>query len=108
MFGSARRVPLALAAATSANARVSGAMPIAAITTSHSIVNSLPAMGSGRRRPDWSGAPRAIFVQRRPRTDPASSADHLARCGQEGELHALALRVVDLGPWAGISSRPRR
>ena len=64
--GSATSVPLRSVETVSAKARVSGAMPIAARTTSQSMVNSLPAIGSGRRRPEASGAPSAIFVQRSP------------------------------------------
>ncbi len=38
----------------------SGPCPMASRTRSHSIVNSVPGTGSGRRRPEASGAPMRI------------------------------------------------
>ena len=99
VVGSARRVPFALAAATGRRTRACRAPCRSPRSRRRSpMVNSLPGIGSGRRRPDASGAPRAIFVQRRPRTAPGVVADDLGGRDEEGELHALALRVVDLGP----------
>ncbi len=75
---------------------VSGAMPIAAMTTSQAISNSLPGMGSGRRRPDASGSPSAMRLQRRPLTRPSASPSDLDRRGLEAEPDALLLGVVGL------------
>ena len=70
--GSAWMVPFAAVASREANA-ASGCSPAAAITTSQSVTNSLPGTGSGRRRPDASGAPSSVRTQRSPRTRPCSS-----------------------------------
>ena len=51
----------------------SGPWPMARSTRSHGIVNSVPGAGSGRRRPEASGAPSAIRMNSTPVTLLASS-----------------------------------
>ena len=93
---SATSVPPASVASCAPNALVSGRMPIAAMITSQAITNSLPGIGSGRRRPEASG-----LAERHPRAAQAAHravlvAEDLGRRDLEAEGHALALGVVGL------------
>ena len=49
-------------------------VPMAKTTLSVSISNSLPATGTGRRRPESSGSPSSIRMQRMARTLPLPSS----------------------------------
>ncbi len=94
--GSATRRPRGLVASPPAKALVSAVIPIALTMISHGSVNSLPGMGSGLRRPEASGAPSAIRVQRSPLTAPFSSPSDLGRGDLEAEHDAFLLGVVGL------------
>ncbi len=50
-----------------------GPVPTATIATSSGISNSEPSTGTGRRRPESSGSPSAMRMQRAPRSQPFSS-----------------------------------
>ena len=71
--GSAWIVPFAAVSSRGARVAASGLSPIAAITISQAITNSLPGTGSGRRRPEASGAPSSVRTQRSPLTRPCPS-----------------------------------
>ena len=50
-----------------------GRVPRAMMTVSHSMINSLPAFATGRRRPDSSGSPSSISMHSSPQAEPFSS-----------------------------------
>ena len=100
--------PFALARTWPANAAVSGAMPIAVMITSQSMSNSLPGTGSGRLRPDASGVPGAIRLQRRPRVAPwPSSRTATGAAWKTNPTPSFSVSSASTW-WAGISARVRR
>ena len=80
---------------------------MASSTRSHGIVNSVPGAGSGRRRPDASGAPSAIRMNSTPVT--LLSLSVMTRVGPAWKMRGDALldRLVDLVA-AGMSFMSRR
>ena len=101
------RLPSATPARRS-NGAVSGAIPIAEITASHGISNSLPWTGSGRRRPEASGAPSTIFWQRSALTLPSASARTETGATRNSKATPSFSASSTSATWAGIWSRPRR
>ena len=85
----------------------SGPWPIARRTRSHSIVNSVPGAGSGRRRPEASGAPSCIRMNSTPVTVPASFATT-----RTGPAWKMAVTPSSIASWtssdAGMSFMSRR
>ena len=63
---SAAMVPLEVSSHTFSTSSPSTSWPTARMSVSAAMVNSEPAIGSGRRRPLLSGSPRAIFWQTTP------------------------------------------
>ena len=85
----------------------SGPWPIARRTRSHGMVNSVPGAGSGRRRPEASGAPSCIRMNSMPETLPASST--MTRVGPAWKM---AVTPSSIASWtslaAGMSFMSRR
>ena len=86
----------------------SGPWPIASSTRSHGIVNSVPAAGSGRRRPEASGAPGCIRMNSMPVTLPVFSSV-MTRVGPAWKM---AVTPSSMASWtsfaAGMSFMSRR
>ena len=85
-----------------------GRWPMASITVCTGSTNSLPAQGTGRRRPDSSGSPSSMRWHSRPRTQPWSSPT--MRTGlvrrRTSTPSSSACRISSRRP--GISARERR
>ena len=85
----------------------SGPWPIASSTRSQGIVNSVPGAGSGRRRPEASGAPSAIRMNSTPVTLPPSSV-----MTRTGPAWKMAVTPSSIASWtsfdAGMSFMSRR
>ena len=73
---------------------LSDAWLVQGMTMSHGIVNSLPGIGSGLRRPLASGGPRRVRWKTMPVTLPSFVGHHLDRRGEELEAHALEAGLV--------------
>ena len=69
---------------------------------------SLPAIGTGRRRPDASGSPSSIRTHRKPRTPPRAVIQNLDRIREPVKLHAFLLGVMDFFSAPGHSALLRR
>ena len=85
----------------------SGPWPMASRTRSQGIVNSVPLAGSGRRRPDASGSPRAIRMNSTPVTLPFRSV-----MTRTGPAWKMAVTPSSIASWtsfdAGMSFMSRR
>ncbi len=86
----------------------SGPWPMASSTRSQGIVNSVPAAGSGRRRPDASGAPGFIRMNSIPVSLPVFSSV-ITRVGPAWKM---AVTPSSMASWtsfaAGMSFMSRR
>ena len=78
------------------NQRRSGPWPMASRTRSQGMMNSVPAAGSGRRRPDASGSPSCIRMNSMPVVVPGLVLDHAGRAGLEDGGDTLLDGLVDL------------
>ena len=76
-------------------------------TRSHGMVNSVPGAGSGRRRPEASGAPRAIRMNSTPVT-----LLSLSVMTRDGPAWKMAVTPSSIASWtsleAGMSFMSRR
>jgi hypothetical protein len=95
--GSTFMVPqsLRVQAHSSVRQAQSDSWPMAGTTASTSMVNSDPATGSGRRRPDSSGSPSCMRMHSMAVTRP-SCFDHPHRIGQGHDVDAFLAALLDL------------
>ena len=76
-------------------------------TVSHSTMNSVPGIGSGRRRPFSSGSPRCIFWNSTPVTRPRASVT--IRTGAAWKMTVAPSSIASwTSSWEGMSFRSRR
>ena len=80
---------------------------MASSTRSHSMMNSVPGIGSGRRRPDASGAPSAMRWNSMPVTLLASSVT--TRVGAAWKMARAPSSIISWTSFAaGMSFMSRR
>ncbi len=85
-----------------------GYWPIAAMIWSHSTTNSLPSIGTGRRRPEASGSPSSMRSISMPVTLLAGSVMTRTGAQSSSSLTPSSSASSTSVWWAGISLRDRR
>ena len=85
-----------------------GYCPMAAMTWSHSTMNSEPSTGTGRRRPEASGSPSSMRTHSIPHVVPPSSVTTRTGATSSSSLTPSSSASSTSVWWAGISLRERR